>query len=53
MKIHPVVNISRVKLYKERLPGQPLQKPGSVTVTEDCDVEYEVDYIIDSHWKGK
>ena len=53
MKIHPVVNISRVKPYKERLPGQPLQKPGPVTVTEDRDVEYEVDYIVDSHWKGR
>ena len=53
MKIHPVVNISRVKLYKERLLGQPLQKPGPVTVTEDHDVEYKVNYIVDSHWKGK
>ena len=53
MKIHPVVNISQVKLYKERLPGQPLQKPGPITVTEDCDVEYEVNYIVDSYWKGK
>ena len=49
MKIHLVVNISWVKLYKERLPGQPLQKPGPMTVTEDCDIEYEVDYIVDSH----
>ena len=53
MKIYPVVNISRVKPYKERLPGQPLQKPGPVTVIEDHDVEYEVNYIVDSCWKGK
>ena len=53
MKIHPVMNISQVKLYKERLPRQALQKPGPVTVTEDHDVEYEVDYIVDSRWKGK
>ena len=53
MKIHPVVNISQVKPYKERLPGQPLQKPGPVTATENCDVKYEVDYIVDSCCKGK
>ena len=55
MKIHSVVNISHVKVkpYKERLPGQSLQKPGPVTVTKDHDIEYKVDYIVDSHWKGK
>ena len=53
MKIHPVVNISCVKPYKERLPGQPLQKPGPMTVTEDHDVEYEIEHIIDSYWKGR
>ena len=53
IKIHLVVNISHVKPYKERLPGQPLQKPGPITVTEDHDIEYKVNYIIDSHWKGK
>ena len=35
------------------MPGQPLQKSGPITVIEDRDVEYEVNYIIDSHWKGK
>ena len=44
------MNISQVKPYKERLPGQPLQKPGPVTITEDCDIKYN---IIDSCWKGK
>ena len=53
MKIHPVMNISQVKLYKERLPRQALQKPGPVAVTEDHDVEYKVNYIVDSRWKGK
>ena len=48
-----VVNISCIKPYKERLPKQPLQKPGLIIVTEDCDIEYKVKYIIDSHWKRK
>ena len=35
------------------MPGQSLQKLGPITVTEDCDIEYKVDYIVDSRWKGK
>jgi hypothetical protein len=53
MRIHPVVNISRVKPYKERLDGQPTFRPGPVEVTEERDVEFEVDYIADSRWKGR
>ena len=52
MKIHPVVNISRVKPYKECLEGQPTFKPGPVQVTEDREIEFEVEIIIDSQWKG-
>ena len=52
MKIHPVVNISRVKPYKERLDSQPTFKPGPVQVTEDREIEFKVETIIDSRWKG-
>ena len=52
MKIHPVVNISRVKPYNECLKGQPTFKPGPVQVTEDREIEFEVESIIDSRWKG-
>ena len=55
LRIHPVVNISRVKPYLGLLlPGQPVSHPGLIHVTEDCNEEYEVDTIIDSHiYKGK
>ena len=53
MKIHPVVNISRVKPYKERLEGQSTFKPGPVQVTEDREIAFEVESIIDSQWKGR
>ena len=63
LRIHPVVNISRVKPYLGPLPGQPVSRPGPIHVTEDRDEEYEVDAIVDSriykgklqylvHWKG-
>ena len=53
MRIHPIVNISHVKPYRARLPGQPVTAPGPSNVTEDCDEEYEVERIVDSHYKGK
>ena len=53
MHIHPVVNVSRVKPYRERLPGQPVTTPGPSNVTEDHEEEYEVEHIVDSRYKGK
>ena len=53
MHIHPVVNVSRVKPYRERLSGQPVTAPGPSNVTEDRKEEYEVERIIDSRYKGK
>ena len=53
MHIHPVVNISHVKPYHVRLPGQPVSAPGPSIVTEDREEEYKVDYIVDSRYKGK
>ena len=54
LRIHPVVNISRVKPYLGPLPSQPVSRPGPIHVTENRNKEYEVDAIIDSHiYKGK
>ena len=51
MKTYPVVNISRVKPYKECLEGQPAFKPSPVQVTENREIEFKVESIIDSRWK--
>ena len=53
MRIHPVVNISHVKPYHDHLPGQPVSAPSPSIVTEDHEEEYEVDYIVDTWYKGK
>ena len=53
MHIHPVVNISHVKPYRDCLPGQPVSAPGPSVVTEDHKEEYEVEYVVDSQYKGK
>ena len=52
MHIHPVINISCVKPYCDCLPGQPVTAPGPSFVSEDCEEEYEVEYVVDSRYKG-
>ena len=63
LRIHPVVNVSRVKPYLGPLPGQPVSRPGPIQVSNKRDEEYKVDYIMASHiyrhqlqylvhWKG-
>ena len=53
MCIHLVMNISRVKPCCDCLPGQPVSAPGPSNVTEDRDEEYEVEFVVDSWYKGK
>ena len=53
MRIHPVINVSRVKPYCKRLPGQPVSAPGPSNIMEDREEEYEVEYVVDSQYKGK
>ena len=53
MHIHPIVNISCIKPYRKRLHGQPVSAPGPSNVTEDREEEYEVEYLVDSCYKGK
>ena len=48
MHIHPIVNISHIKPYRDCLPGQPVTAPGPSSVTEDHEEEYEVGFIVDS-----
>ena len=53
MCTHPIINISHVKPYCECLPGQSVTAPGPSNITEDCEEEYKVEFIVDSHYKGK
>ena len=53
MRIHPVVNISCVKPYCDHLLGQPVSAPSPSIVMEDREEEYEVEYVVDSWYKGK
>ncbi|KIN93686.1 hypothetical protein M404DRAFT_170607 [Pisolithus tinctorius Marx 270] len=51
MRIHLVVNVSWVKPYLSALDRQPVNRPGPQRVTDEGDVEYKVEYIVDSHLK--
>ena len=53
MCIHPVINVSHIKPYCDHLLGQPVSAPGPSSVMEDRKEEYEVDFIVDSRYKGK
>jgi len=45
LRIHPVVNMSRIVLYKEQIEGQKKILPLSVEIEEHK--EYEVEKILD------
>ena len=53
LQIHPVVNVSQVKLYHKPMKEQTLYQLGPVYTTKDRDNEWEVDYIVDSHLKRR
>jgi len=44
VKIHPVVNVSRIRRYKEQVPGQKKQLALLVIIKEE--EEYKVEKII-------
>ena len=49
VKIHPVVNISRIRRYKEQVPGQKKQPTLLVIIEEE--EEYEVEKVINKRKK--
>ena len=53
MRIHPVVNISHIKPYRDHLLVQPVTAPSPSIVTEDQEEEYKVEYVVNSQYKGK
>ena len=57
------MNVSCIKPYEERLPGQRADRLGAMVVTDEGDKEFEVNYVVNSrlkygkleflvHWKG-
>jgi len=52
VKIHPVVNVSRVRRYKDQVEGQKKEKPAPVVIEEE--EEYEVEKILNKKkFRGK
>ncbi|EGN92149.1 hypothetical protein SERLA73DRAFT_79866 [Serpula lacrymans var. lacrymans S7.3] len=46
-----MVNISCVKPYKGPLPGQHVDRPGLVVVTQEGEEEFEVEQVVDARFK--
>jgi len=52
IKLHPVVNISRVHMYRDQVEGQRKEWPLSVVIKEE--EEYEVEKILNKKkFRGK
>ncbi|EGO04456.1 hypothetical protein SERLA73DRAFT_24848, partial [Serpula lacrymans var. lacrymans S7.3] len=51
MRVVPTVNISHVKPYKGPLPGQRVDWPGLVVVTQEGEEQFEVKRVVDAHLK--
>ncbi|EGO04868.1 hypothetical protein SERLA73DRAFT_42734, partial [Serpula lacrymans var. lacrymans S7.3] len=47
----PTVNISHVKPYKGPLPGQRVDQPGPVVVTQEGEEEFKVEQVVDARLK--
>ncbi|EGO02657.1 hypothetical protein SERLA73DRAFT_24856, partial [Serpula lacrymans var. lacrymans S7.3] len=48
MRVVPTVNISHVKPYKGPLPGQCIDRPGPVVVTQEGEEQFEVKWEVDA-----
>ena len=48
IKIHPVVNVSRVRKYTSQVEGQRKEKPQPVVIEEE--EEWKVEKIINKQW---
>ena len=52
VKIHPVVNVSRVQRYKDQVEGQKKKRPAPVII--EGEEEYEVEKILNKKkFRGK
>jgi len=54
IKIHPVVNVSRVHRYKDQVEDQKREQPVLVIIEEEEEEEYEVEKILNKkRFRGK
>ncbi|KAH7918441.1 hypothetical protein BV22DRAFT_978102, partial [Leucogyrophana mollusca] len=51
MRVTPTVNITRVKPYKGAQPGQLVDRPGPVVISDEGHEEHEVKQVVDLRLK--